>query len=121
MKAEEILQASVGVMKRLLTSDGMTESIKRAEGRGAEANAELLTSARKQINDLVCRLLQEDDPEKIVQQTPQELLDGLVLRYLRNRDLFMKSFPDGIDGLDPDPVAIWGAMMISPGDEALEP
>jgi hypothetical protein len=41
----------------------------------------------------------------------------MVLRYLRNRDIFMKTFPDGIDDIDPDPVAIWAAIMISPMDE----
>ncbi len=120
MKAEEILQASVGVMKRLLTSEGMTESIKRAEGRDAETNANMLASARKQINELVVKVLEEDGPEQVVRQTSQELRDGLVMRYLRNRDLFMQSFPDGIEGIEHDPVAIWGALMISPEDEDRE-
>jgi len=30
----------------------------------------------------------------------------------------MQTFPDGIEEIDPDPAAIWGAIMISPQDEA---
>ncbi|MEJ2697888.1 MAG: hypothetical protein P8013_14730 [Candidatus Sulfobium sp.] len=41
----------------------------------------------------------------------------MVLRYFRNRDVFMKTFPEGIESLDTDPVSVWAAMMISPHDE----
>jgi hypothetical protein len=29
----------------------------------------------------------------------------------------MQTFPDGIEGIDPDPAEIWRAIMISPQDE----
>ena len=32
----------------------------------------------------------------------------------------MQTIPDGIEGIDPDPIAIWGAIMISPQDEAVQ-
>jgi hypothetical protein len=41
----------------------------------------------------------------------------MVIRYLRNRDIFMKTFPEGIEDVDPDPVSLWAAIMISPHDE----
>jgi hypothetical protein len=120
MKADEIFQASVEVMKRLLTPQGVTDAIKRARSRDAQTNIDLLASERERINEVVRQILDAEDPDKVVKQAPQELIDAMVLRYLRNRDVFMKSFPDGIDDVDPDPAAIWGAIMISPEDEGRE-
>ena len=49
--------------------------------------------------------------------SPMELLDAMVLRYLKNRDIFMKTFPEGIDDINPDPFSLWAAIMISPQDD----
>jgi len=121
MKADEIFQASVEVMKRLLTPERVTEAIKRSRDRDAQANVGLLETARERINELVRTVLDTEDPDSVIQQASQELIDAMVLRYLRNRDVFMKTFPDGIDEVDPDPAALWGAIMISPEDEDLKP
>jgi len=121
MKADEIFQASVEVMKRLLTPERVTEAIKRSRDRDAQANVGLLETARERINELVRTVLDTEDPDSVIQQASQELIDAMVLRYLRNRDVFMKTFPDGIDEVDPDPAALWGAIMISPEDEDPNP
>ena len=121
MKADQIFQASVDVMKRLLIPGRVTEAIKRSRNRDAQANVALLEMERERINDLVRRVLDAEDPDVVIQEAPQELIDAMVLRYLRNRDVFMKTFPDGIDEVDPDPAALWGAIMISPEDEDLKP
>jgi len=121
MKADEIFQASVEVMKRLLTPERVTEAIKRSRDRDAQANVGLLETARERINELVRTVLDTEDPDSVIQQASQELIDAMVLRYLRNRDVFMKTFPDGIDAVDPDPASLWGAIMISPEDEDLKP
>ena len=121
MKADQIFQASVDVMKRLLIPGRVTEAIKRSRNRDAQANVALLEMERERINDLVRRVLDAEDPDVVIQEAPQELIDAMVLRYLRNRDVFMKTFPDGIDEVDPDPAALWEAIMISPEDEDLKP
>ncbi len=117
MKAQEIFEQSVRAMKTLLAKDGMMESIRRAKERGEEGNVKLLHEERNNVNELVRRIALENAPEKALRSVRQELRDAVVVRYLRNREIFMKTFPDGIEGVDPDPVAIWATIMISPADE----
>jgi hypothetical protein len=117
MKSEDIFRKTVEVMKQLLTPQGMKGAIKRAKERGEEENAELLQRERGNINELVRTIADEHGDASALQGVPAELVDAVVLRYLRNRDIFMKTFPDGIEGIDADPVSIWAAIMISPMDE----
>ena len=116
MKAEEIFEKSVKVMKEILTSEGMKASINRAKNRTEEENLGLLIKERENINELVRKLAEGHDRE-LLQSVPMELLDAMVLRYLKNRDIFMKTFPEGIDDINPDPFSLWAAIMISPQDE----
>jgi hypothetical protein len=118
MRSDDIVNASVQVMKRLLGTEGITEAINRTRKRDTESNAALLDTYRIQINDLVRSILEAEDPDSVLRETTFELKDALVIRYLKNREMFMQTFPSGIEGIDPDPAAIWGAMMISPQDEA---
>lgn len=115
MKAEEIFEQSVKVMKEILTSAGMIASIKRAKARTEEENLGLLITERENINELVRKIADGYDRE-LLQSVPRELLDALVLRYLKNRDIFMKTFPNGIDDINPDPFLLWAAIMITPQD-----
>jgi hypothetical protein len=117
MTSEEIFRKSVEVMKQLLTSDGMKDAIKRAKGRGEAENAALLTREREKLNELVRKIADAGGSASALEGAREEVVDAMVLRYLRNRDIFMKTFPEGIDDIDPDPVAIWAAIMISPMDE----
>jgi hypothetical protein len=119
MKSDDIFKESVQVMKRLLATEGVTEAIKRARKRDAESNAALLDTYRERINDLVRSILEAEDPDGVLREAPPEVKDAMVIRYLKNRELFMQTFPDGIEGIDPDPAAIWGAIMISPQDETV--
>jgi hypothetical protein len=118
MKADEIFQVSVQVMKSLLGPEGVADAVRRARSRGEAANAALVGRYREQINDLVRAILDAEDPDRVLRDAPSELKDALVVRYLKNREIFMKTFPDGIEGIDPDPASIWAAIMISPQDEA---
>ncbi|HYQ47661.1 MAG TPA: hypothetical protein VEP69_01220 [Thermodesulfovibrionales bacterium] len=118
MKSDDIFRTSVDVMKRVLGDGEVTAAIMRARKRNGEANIDMLDAYRKQINDLVREIVGAEDPDNVLQGTTAELKDALVLRYLRNREIFKRTFPDGIDGIDPDPAAIWEAIMISPLDEA---
>ena len=118
MRSDEIFRVCVEVMKRLMGAEGVAEAVARARERGQEANAALIDSYRLQINDLVRALLDAEDPDRVLRNAPPELRDAMVLRYLRNRELFMQTFPDGIEGADPDPAAIWAAIMIAPQDES---
>ena len=118
MRSDDIVNASVQVMKRLLGTEGITEAINRTRKRDTESNAALLDTYRIQINDLVRSILEAEDPDSVLRETTFELKDALVIRYLKNREMFMQTFPSGIEGIDPDPAAIWGAVMISPQDEA---
>lgn len=116
MKAEEVFSKSVQVMKQLLVQDQISGSIQRAKERGDDGNRELLKSNRESINELVRKIAEEGGPTQPLGSVSQELIDGLVLRYFRNRDIFLTTFPEGIDGLDADPVSLWAALMISPYD-----
>ncbi len=116
MKAEEIFEKSVKVMKEILTPEGMIASIKRAKIRTEEENNDLLIKEREKINELV-RKIAEDQDRSLLQSASMALLDAMVLRYLKNRDIFMKTFPEGIDNIDPDPYFLWAAIMISPQDD----
>lgn len=117
MKAQEIFEQSVRTMKTLLTKAEMRESIGRAQERGEEGNLRLLEAERQNVNDLVRRIAGEKSAGELLRSATQDLRDAVVLRYLRNREIFMKTFPEGIEDIDPDPVAIWAAVMISPGDD----
>ena len=105
-------------MKRLPGLEGVTAEIKRARERDREKNAALLDTHRVQINELVRSICETGDPGSVIRETSIDLKDALVIRYLKNREMFMQTFPHGIEGIDPDPVAIWGAIMISPQDES---
>ena len=117
MKAQEIFEQSVKAMKTLFSKNEMMESIRRAKQRGEEGNARLLLQERGSVNELVRSIAQDKAPEIALRSVPGELRDAVVVRYLRNREIFMKTFPDGIEGVDPEPIAIWAAIMISPEDE----
>jgi len=117
MKAEEIFEKSVKVMKELLSGKEMLDSIKRAKERGEKANVGLINKERENINEIVGIIADAGGSSDALIEAPQELIDAMVLRYLRNRDIFMRTFPDGIEGVDPDPVSIWASIMISPQDE----
>ena len=116
MKAEEIFEKSVKVMKEMLTAEGMMTSIKRVKNRTEEENVALLIKERENINELV-RNIAEGHNTELLKSVPVDLLDAMVLRYLRNRDIFMKTFPEGIDDINPDPFSLWAAIMISPQDD----
>jgi hypothetical protein len=116
MKAKEIFEKSVKVMKEILTSEGMKASIQRVKNRTEEENLGLLIKERENINELV-RKIAEDHDKELLQSLPNELLDAMVLRYLKNRDIFMKTFPEGINDINPDPFSLWAAIMISPQDD----
>jgi hypothetical protein len=120
MKSEEIFRKSVEVMKQLLTSDGMKDAITRAKARRESENEALLAGERKRLNELVIKVADAGGSASVLEGAAEELIDAMVLRYLRNRDIFMKTFPDGIEDIDSDPVAIWAAIMISPMDEPRE-
>jgi hypothetical protein len=117
MKAQEIFENSVKVMKMLLTKDEMMESIRRAKERGEEGNIRLLEKERENVNELVRRIVEGGGSREIMKSAPQERLDAVVVRYLRNREIFMKTFPEGIEDVEPEPLTIWAAVMISPGDD----
>ena len=116
MKAEEIFKKSVEVMKEILTPEGMIASITRAKSRTEEENLGLLIKERENINELVRKIAEGHDLE-LLQTVPTELIDAMVLRYLKNRDIFMKTFPEGIDDINPDLFMLWAAIMISPQDD----
>lgn len=117
VKAQEIFEIGVKVMKELLTPAGMTEAIARVKERTSEENVSLLDRERERINELVRTIAAAETPSDVLKGEPQELIDALVLRYFRNREVFMKTFPDGIDSLDSDPLSVWASMMISPHDD----
>jgi hypothetical protein len=117
MKAEEIFETSVRVMKEMVSAPEMSASLQRAKKRTEEENVGLLIKERENINELVRKIAEGRDRE-LLQSVPQELIDAMVLRYLKNRDIFMKTFPNGIDDIDPEPIALWAAIMISPQDDA---
>lgn len=118
MKTDDILRASVQVMKRLPGPEGVTAAIKRARGRYREENAALLDTYRVQINDLVRSILEMGDPDGMIREITIDLKDALVIRYLKNREMFLQTLSDRIGGIDPDTAAIWRAIMISPHDES---
>ncbi len=120
MKAEEIFQASVKVMKEIVSVPWMSASLRRARKRTEEENINLLKKERESVNELV-RKIAEGHDRGFLKSAPEELVDALVLRYLKNRDIFMKTFPDGIEEINPDPVALWAAIMISPHDDSPVP
>ncbi len=117
MKAKEIFENSVKAMKRLLTREEMMGSIKRAKDRGEDGNLSLIVNQRENVNELVRRVVAAGGSRDALKDVAQEVVDAMVLRYLRNREMFMKTFPEGIEEIDPDPFSIWASIMISPADE----
>ncbi len=117
MKAQEIFDRSVKAMKQLLASEDMMASIKRAKERGEEGNLSLLGKEREHVNELVRRVVEARGSRDALRGTSKEVIDAIVLRYLKNREVFMKTFPEGIEDIDPDPFLIWASIMISPADE----
>ena len=117
MKAEEIFKTGVKIMKELLSASEMSAALQRARERTEEENVGLLIKERENINELVRKIADGSD-RALLQSVPQELIDALVLRYLKNRDIFMKTFPDGIENINPEPVLVWAAIMISPRDDS---
>ncbi len=117
MTAEEIFEKSVAVMRRLLTPEGVRQAIKRARERNEAGNTGLLHREREHINELVRKIADDGGSVRALESVSQEVRDAMVIRYLRNREMFVKTFPGGIEGIDPDPVSIWAAIMISPRDE----
>jgi len=81
-------------------------------------HAALLDTYRVQINDLVRSIREAEDPDSVLRETTFEVKDARVVRYLINWEMFMQTFPGGIEGIDRDPAAIRGAIMISPQGEA---
>ncbi|MDH4231297.1 MAG: hypothetical protein OEW04_04615 [Nitrospirota bacterium] len=116
MKAEEIFEASVKMMKQFVSPAGMIASIGRLKERAEEENLNLLARERENINEVVRKLAEGGDKD-VLKSVPLELIDALVLRYLKNRDVFMKTFPNGIEDINPDPLTVWAAIMISPQDD----
>ena len=116
IKAEEIFGASVTAMKKIISSTEMIASIQRAKKRTEEENRQLLIQERMNINEAVRKIAYGHDSE-LLQSASRELIDAVVLRYLRNRDIFMKTFPEGIEHIIPDPLMLWAAIMISPQDD----
>ncbi len=104
-------------MKQLRSNSEMSDSLHRARDRGDDGNKDLLVQERENVNALVKKIAREDASTETVKGARRKLLDAMALRYLRNREIFMKTFPDGIDNIDPDPVSIWATIMISPRDE----
>lgn len=117
MRAEDIFETSVRVMKQLLTQQGMLGAIERIRELGEDETVKRLARERENVNELVRRAADARGSGDVLTDTPQELIDAMVIRYLRNREIFMKTFPGGIEDIDTDPVAIWAAIMISPRDE----
>ena len=117
MKAEDIFAASVNVMKQVLTPKGMLDSIGRSKLRNEEQNMALLFSQQEAVNEIVREIADLGVQGVSISGAQPELIDAMVLRYLRNRDIFMKTFPEGIENIDTEPVRIWAAIMISPKDE----
>jgi hypothetical protein len=115
--AEEIFKSSVDVMNRLFPSGGMTVAIKRVKGHSEAENLGLLERKRAAVNELVRQVADAGGAGGPLNDVPEELVDAIVLRYLRNREVFLKTFPAGIEVADPDPISLWAAMMISPLDE----
>jgi hypothetical protein len=117
MKAEEIFKATVDVMKKLLDKHAMLASINRAKARSEEENAALVAKEREDVNELVRKIAASGAPKDALNNVSQDLTDAMVIRYLNNRDVFMKTFPEGIEGVPADPFSLWAAIMISPHDE----
>jgi hypothetical protein len=117
MKAQEIFESSVNAMKQLLTREEMLDSIKRAKDRGEEGNLRLLDNERENVNELVRKIVEERGSKDVLKAERREVIDAMVVRYLKNREVFMRTFPDGIEEIDPDPFSIWASIMISPADE----
>ncbi len=117
MKAQEIFENSVRAMKQLLAREDMMDSIKRAKERGEEGNLGLISEQRENVTELVRRVVAAGGSRDVLKDVAQEVIDAMVLRYLRNREMFMQTFPEGIEAIDPDPFSIWASIMISPADE----
>ena len=84
MKSEDILRASVQADEESFGPDGVTEAIKRAQGREEETNAALLETYRAQINGLVWSIRETGDLDVVI-CVSIDLKDGLVIRYIKNK------------------------------------
>ncbi len=117
MKAQEIFESSVKAMKQLLSRQEMLDSIKRAKDRGEEGNIRLLNTERENVNELVRKIVKEGASKTALKAERLEAVDAMVVRYLKNREIFMKTFPEGLEDISTDPFSIWASIMISPADE----
>ncbi|UCE78219.1 MAG: hypothetical protein JSV13_06765 [Nitrospiraceae bacterium] len=117
MDTKELFEKSVLVMKQLFRKEEISDAIKRAYERGEGANHELLERERTAVNELVRLIADKHSSQNPLEGIPEMRKDALILRYFRNRDMFLKTFPDGIENVAGDLVSIWAALMISPLDE----
>ncbi len=117
MDTKELFEKSVLVMKQLFRQEEISDAIKRAHERGEGANHELLERERTSVNELVRLIADTHGSQDPLKGIPEMRKDALILRYFRNRDMLLKTFPDGIENVAGDPVSIWAALMISPRDE----
>jgi hypothetical protein len=117
MDAKELFKQSVQVMKKLFGEEEMLNSIKRARERSDTENLALLVKEREKINELIRALAEASGSKEALEGISRNCRDALILRYFRNRDMFVKTFPDGIEHVAQDPVSLWAALMVSPLDE----
>jgi hypothetical protein len=117
MDTKKIVEKSVLFMKQLLGQEEIVDSIRRANERDDADNNELMERQCENLNELVRNIADSGGSKEPLAGASEDLRDALVLRYFRNRNAFVETFPNGIDHISPDPVFIWAALMISPLDD----
>ena len=117
MNSKELFKQSVQVMKTFFGEEEMLSSIKRVRERSDAENMDLLVKEREKINELVRALAEVSGSKEPLEGISRNCRDAMILRYFRKRDMFVKTFPDGIENLALDPVSLWAALMLSPIDE----
>lgn len=103
------LTAVSEVMKGMISYDGMMESIQRSCMRGEEENLKMIKLGEKQVDEFITGL------SSIQELTvPPDIMDILVLRYLKNTQFLAKREERAIDvsGIDGGSLGYWKKTML---------
>ena len=103
------LTAVAEVMKGIISYEAMMASIQRSCMRGEEANLKLMRREEGPVDELIQRM---NEVKNLV--IPDDTVDVLVLRYLRNTQFLVSLKEDGIDvsGLGDEGLQYWKKTML---------
>ena len=118
MEKAAFLKMVAGVMKGMISREGMMVSLQRSCLRSESENIELMGIQEERLDALI------EGMEKVEQlDIPDDAMDALVLRYLRNMDFLAHLEEQYIDvsAIGEGDIAFWKKTMLFKNIPCKEP